>query len=118
MNISELSNLLDLRDKNTGKPQNHVIRFWEKEFKQIRPTLLSGNRRYYDEKEIEKIKYIKFLLKDKGYTLKGAKKLLKLKQNNVDDLEANAVRNEFLKRNIKNKTKLILDKIKAIKKNG
>ena len=105
LNISELSNLLDLRDKNTGKPQNHVIRFWEKEFKQIRPTLLSGNRRYYDEKEIEKIKYIKFLLKDKGYTLKGAKKLLKLKQNNVDDLEANAVRNEFLKRNIKNKTK-------------
>ena len=46
------------------------------------------------------------------------KKLLKLKQNNVDDLEANAVRNEFLKRNIKNKTKLILDKIKEIKKNG
>ena len=118
LNISELSNLLDLRDKNTGKPQNHVIRFWEKEFKQIRPTLLSGNRRYYDEKEIEKIKYIKFLLKDKGYTLKGAKKLLKLKQNNVDDLEANAVRNEFLKRNIKNKKKLILDKIKEIKKNG
>ena len=72
LNISELSNLLNLRDKNTGKPQNHVIRFWEKEFKQIRPILLSGNRRYYDEKEIEKIKYIKFLLKDKGYTLKGA----------------------------------------------
>ena len=60
LNISELSNLLNLRDKNTGKPQNHVIRFWEKEFKQIRPILLSGNRRYYDEKEIEKIKYIKF----------------------------------------------------------
>ena len=106
LNISELSNLLNLRDKNTGKPQNHVIRFWEKEFKQIRPTLLSGNRRYYDEKEIEKIKYIKFLLKDKGYTLKGAKKLLKLKQNNVDDLEANAVRNEFLKRNIKKQNKI------------
>ena len=93
MNISELSNLLNLRDKNTGKPQNHVIRFWEKEFKQIRPILLSGNRRYYDEKKIKKIKYIKFLLKDKGYTLKGAKKLLKLKQNNVDDLESNAERN-------------------------
>ena len=103
LNISELSNLLNLRDKNTGRPQNHVIRFWEKEFKQIRPTLLSGNRRYYDEKEIEKIKYIKFLLKDKGYTLKGAKKLLKLKQNNVDDLEANAVRNEFLKEILKTK---------------
>ena len=41
LNISELSNLLNLRDKNTGRPQNHVIRFWEKEFKQIRPTLLS-----------------------------------------------------------------------------
>ena len=55
LNISELSNLLNLRDKNTGKPQNHVIRFWEKEFKQIKPILLSGNRRHYDEKEIEKL---------------------------------------------------------------
>ena len=116
--IGEVAKILNLVNEKKGTLNTHTIRFWEKEFKQIRPILLSGNRRYYDEKEIEKIKYIKFLLKDKGYTLKGAKKLLKLKQNNVDDLEANAVRNEFLKRNIKKKTKLILDKIKAIKKNG
>ena len=63
LNISELSNLLNLRDKNTGKPQNHVIRFWEKEFNQIRPILLSGNRRYYSNKDIKYIKLIYIFLK-------------------------------------------------------
>ena len=61
LDISELSKELDLINKKTGKPANHTLRFWEKEFKGIKPTLLKGNRRYYDKNQIDKIKYIKYL---------------------------------------------------------
>ena len=71
LDISELSKKLDLINKKTGKPANHILRFWEKEFDNIKPVILKGNRRYYDQKQIDKIKYIKFLLKDKGLTIKG-----------------------------------------------
>ena len=76
IDISELCKLLELTDKKTGKPLNHVIRFWEKQFTQIRPLLLKGNRRYYDKTQVKKIKFIKYLLKEKGLTIKGAKKSL------------------------------------------
>ena len=58
MNISELSKKLGLINKKTGKPSNHVLRFWEKEFIDIKPTVLKGNRRYYDHRQVKKIKYI------------------------------------------------------------
>ncbi len=77
LDISELSKELKLINKKTGKPANHILRFWEKEFKGIKPTIFKGNRRYYNQHQVDKIKYIKFLLKDKGLTIKGAKKVLK-----------------------------------------
>ena len=80
IDISTLSSLLNLIDEKTGKPTNYVLRFWEKEFKQIKPIILKGNRRYYDKKLVEKIKFIKYLLKDKGLTISGAKKILDKKK--------------------------------------
>ena len=74
IDISELSRELNLVSKKTGKPANYILRFWEKEFKDIKPTIMSGNRRYYDQNQVNKIKFIKYLLKDKGLTIKGAKK--------------------------------------------
>ena len=61
LNISELSIRLNLINKKTGKPLNHILRFWEKEFSEIKPVILKGNRRYYNQKQVDKIAYIKFL---------------------------------------------------------
>ena len=75
--IGEIAKSLNLIDKKTGNPQTHTLRYWETQFKQIKPTVRAGNRRYYSTQDFEKIKLIKFLLKDKGLTINGAKKILK-----------------------------------------
>ena len=117
LDITELSIELNLINKKTGKPANHILRFWEKEFSEIRPTVLKGNRRYYNEKQVDKIKYIKYLLKDKGLTIKGAKNILKRKKN-IDVTDKNIIEKEYLKNSIKNKSNNILKKIKGLKNHG
>ena len=117
LGITELSIKLNLINKKTGKPANHILRFWEKEFSEIRPTILKGNRRYYNQKQVEKIKYIKYLLKDKGLTIKGAKNILKGKKN-IDVIDRNIIEKDYLKNSIKNKSNNILKKIKGLKKHG
>ena len=74
--IGEVAKLLNLINKKNGNLNTHTIRFWEKEFKQIRPKILTGKRRYYDQSSIKILKKIKFLLKDQGMTIKGVKKLI------------------------------------------
>ena len=76
INISQLALLLNLTNKKTKKPLNYVIRYWEKEFPGIKPILLN-KRRYYSSKQIEKIELVKYLLKDRGLTINGVKKVLK-----------------------------------------
>ena len=117
LSISELSIELNLINEKTGKPANHILRFWEKEFSGIRPVILKGNRRYYDKKQIDKIKYIKFLLKDKGLTIKGAKNILKGKKI-IDETDINNIEKDYFKMSIKKKSKNILKKIKGIKNYG
>ena len=73
--ISEVVKILDLKSKKGDSLPTHTLRFWEKEFKQIKPKILTGNRRYYDKKNIELLKKIHFLLKDQGMTIKGVKKI-------------------------------------------
>ena len=73
--ISEVSKSMNLVDEKTKKPLNHVIRFWENEFKQIKPQYIK-NRRYYSSSQVETIKLIKFLLKSKGLTISGVKNVL------------------------------------------
>ena len=117
LDITELSIELNLINKKTGKPANHILRFWEKEFSEIRPTILKGNRRYYNQKQVEKIKYIKYLLKDKGLTIRGAKNILKGKKN-IDVIDRNIIEKDYLKNSIKNKSNNILKKIKGLKNYG
>ena len=74
--IGEVAELLDLVNKKKGTLNTHTIRFWEKEFKQIKPKILSGNRRYYNNDTIELLKKVKYLLKEQGMTINGVKKLL------------------------------------------
>ena len=115
LNISQLSRLLNLVNSKSKKPSNYILRYWEREFKQIKPTILK-NRRYYSKKQIEIIKLIKFLLKDKGMTLNGVKNILKSNINSLDDYNSYSLKAEYLKKNIKDKSKNILEKIRKLKK--
>ena len=117
INFSQLTKLLNLVNSKTKKPSNYILRYWEKEFKQIKPIILK-NRRYYSEKQISIIKLIKFLLKDKGMTINGVKNVLKSNINSLDDYDLYSLKADYHKKNIKNKSKIILEKIKKIKKYG
>ena len=76
--IGEVAKILDLKVNKKGSLPTHIIRFWETQFKQIKPKILNSNRRYYDEKNIDLLKKIKYLLKDQGMTINGVKKILDL----------------------------------------
>ena len=111
--IGEVAKVLDLVNKKKGTLSTHTIRFWEKEFKQIKPKILNGNRRYYNNDMIEVLKKIKYLLKDKGMTINGAKKVLNSdKSLKLDELPNNSINADY---NIKNKLKKISKLIKQIK---
>ena len=112
--IGEVAKILNLVDKKTGKILTHTIRFWEKEFKQINPHIFAGNRRYYDDKSIEMLKHIQFLLKDKGMTIKGVKKLLNEKDSKLDEVDNKTINTK----NLKNKINKISSILKNIKQNG
>ena len=60
--------------ENLKLPQ-HVLRFWESRFKQLKPLKLSGNRRYYRAIDIELIRYIKNLLREDCISIKGVQKI-------------------------------------------
>ena len=116
-NISEVSKILDLTNPINKKPLNHVLRYWEKEFKVIKPKMIN-KRRYYSTKQIKIIKMIKFLLKNKGMTIKGVKNLLASSINKLDDNNFYSLKAEHYKNNLKTKSKIILEKINKIKFNG
>ena len=117
INISELSKLLNIVNIKTKKPSNYVLRYWEKEFKQIKPTIIK-NRRYYSKKQINIIRLIKFLLKEKGMTINGVKNVLKSNINSLDDYNSFSLKADYHRKIIKNKSKKILEKLKQIKKYG
>ncbi len=116
INISELSKILKLVD-NDGKPQNHILRYWEKEFKILKPKMIN-NRRYYSPEQIEKFKLVKFLLKEKGFTINGAKSIINSKLNQLDDNYNNSLKDSEYINKLKFKTKQILQKLKRLKKYG
>ena len=107
--ISEVAELLNLINEKTGNLSTHTLRFWEKEFKQIKPMIFAGKRRYYDENSIKILKKIKFLLKDKGMTINGVKKLLISNDSDLDVMTNTSI-------NTKNILKSKLSKISKIVK--
>tara|TARA_B100001059_G_scaffold95744_1_gene94938 strand:- start:50 stop:421 length:372 start_codon:yes stop_codon:yes gene_type:complete len=111
--ISEVVKLIGLKSKRGKTLPTHTIRYWEKEFKQIRPKILNGNHRYYDKKNIEILKKIHFLLKEQGMTINGAKKIL----NNKEPLKLDETSNNSIKANIlRNKLTNISEIVKSLKK--
>ncbi len=117
INISELSKTLNLIDPLTKKPLNHIIRYWEKEFKLIKPKKIN-NRRYYSSEQVETIKMIKFLLKNKGMTILGVKNLLINKGNKLDDKDNHSLKDDYFRILFKSKSRKLLDKIKKIRSYG
>ena len=117
VNISELSKALNLIDPVTKKPLNHVLRYWEKEFSEIKPRKIN-KRRYYSSNQVEIIKIIKFLLKNKGMTISGVKNLLKSKINKLDGYKTDSLKADYYKLLIKNKSTKLLEKINKIKNYG
>ena len=114
MNISELSKSLNLVSPKSKKPLNHVIRYWEKEFKQIRPKKIN-NRRYYSSNQIKLIKLIKFLLRNKGLTISGVKAFLKKNTNELDYANTDSLKTEYYKNSLKQKSLSLLKKISNLK---
>ena len=108
--IGEVAKILNLKKNKKGVLPTHIIRFWETQFKQIKPKILNSNRRYYDEKSIDLLKKVKFLLKEQGMTINGVKKIL----NGDQSLELDEMANKSIKAdNLRNK----LVKISKIVKN-
>ena len=111
--IGEVSKILGIYFKKKKAIPTHTIRFWEKEFKQIKPIILNGKRRYYDEKNINLLKKVKFLLKQQGMTINGVKKIL----NNGDPLKLDEISNHSIRTdNLRNKLVKISNIIKKLKK--
>ena len=110
--IGEVAEILSSNSKNGKLIETHTIRFWEKKFKQIKPRILDGKRRYYDTKNIELLKKVHFLLKEKGMTINGAKKIL----DNQEPLKLDEISNQTIKKiNLKNKLSKISKIIKKLK---
>ena len=109
--IGEVAELLNLKNSENGKLNTYILRFWEKEFKQIKPKLLNNRRRYYDQRTINLLIRIKYLLKDKGMTIQGVKNILNNKGFDLDErsnLPINVPNNNL---------KIRLSKISSILKN-
>ena len=111
--IGEVARILNLKSKKNGIFSTHTIRFWETQFKQVKPKLLNSNRRYYDQKTINILKKIKFLLKDQGMTINGVKKILDNPKNkntlNLDEISNNSIRTGNFKNKVLKISKIIKD---------
>ena len=115
LTISEVAEKFKLKNSKTGKLSTHILRFWETKFKQLKPIVLLG-RRYYSKKNIDVVTMIIFLLKDQGLTINGAIKAMNNKTKKLDGTKSLSIRGTYYKKNIKLKSKSILDKIKRLKK--
>ena len=115
--ITQLSKILNLVDAKTKKPLNHVLRYWEKEFTQIKPIKIN-NQRYYSSKDVEILRFINFLLKVKKMTIKGAKEILKLKIKKLDGNQKFSLKNDYYNEFLKTKSKSILNKVNKLKNYG
>ena len=109
--IGEVAEILKLKSKKRGVFSTHTLRFWETQFKQVKPKLLNSNRRYYDQKTIDILRKIKFLLKDQGMTINGVKKILNNPNNkdtlNLDEISNNSIRADSFKNKVLKISKIV-----------
>ena len=109
--ISEVVKILNSNNLDEKSTQSHTIRYWETQFKQIKPKIIN-KRRYYDQKNIDLLLRIQFLLKKQGLTINGVKKFLNNNNLNIDENEKKIIRSL----NIKFRLNKINNLIKNLKK--
>jgi DNA-binding transcriptional MerR regulator len=106
--IGEVAKILKLNTNKKGILPTHTIRFWETQFKQIKPKILNSNRRYYDENCINLLKKVKFLLKDQGMTINGVKKILNGDNSlELDELANNSIKADSLRNKLVKISKIV-----------
>ena len=106
--IGEVAKILKLEANKKGTLPTHIIRFWETQFKQIKPKILNSNRRYYDENCINLLKKVKFLLKEQGMTINGVKKILNGEQSlELDEMANNSIKADNLRNKLVKISKII-----------
>ena len=106
--IGEVTKILNLKSNKKGELPTHIIRFWETQFKQIKPKILNSNRRYYDEDCINLLKKVKFLLKEQGMTINGVKKILNGEQSlELDEMANNSIKADNLRNKLVKISKIV-----------
>ena len=106
--IGEVAKILNLKSNKKGELPTHIIRFWETQFKQIKPKILNSNRRYYDEDCINLLKKVKFLLKEQGMTINGVKKILTGEQSlELDEMANNSIKADNLRNKLVKISKIV-----------
>ena len=106
--IGEVAKILNLKSNKKGDLPTHIIRFWETQFKQIKPKILNSNRRYYYENCINLLKKVKFLLKDQGMTINGVKKILNGQQSlKLDEMANNSIKADNLRNKLVKISKIV-----------
>ena len=110
--ISQVVKILNMNNQKKTKNQTHTVRYWEKQFKQIKPIKIN-NRRYYDYKNINILLKIQYLLKNQGMTINGVKKILSRSNFNIDEKEKKIITSL----DIKFRLNKINNLLKSIKKN-
>ncbi len=110
--IGEVVELLNVNNNKKKNNHSHTLRYWESQFKQIKPIKIN-NRRYYDRKNIDILLKIQFLLKDQGMTISGVKKFLSANNLNIDDNEKKIINILNIKYRLNNITNLV-KKLKKI----
>ena len=94
--IGEVVKILDTTEPKEIKINTHTIRFWETQFKQLKPKIIN-NRRHYDLHLVETLKFIKFLLKSEGLTINGVKKHLNQNKTILDDSILTNIKAKYFK---------------------
>ena len=100
--IGELIKLLNSSKESKKKISSHNLRFWEKQFKQIKPKKIN-NQRYYSSKQIDILKLIIFLLKEKRLTISGVKNELNSNNYKLDDYNSLSLKADYYRFNLKKK---------------
>ena len=111
--IGEVVKILNANKNSIPDSKPHTLRFWEKHFKQIKPIKIN-NHRYYDEKNIDILIKIQYLLKSQGMTINGVKKVLNSNNLNIDEND----KKNISTLNIKFRLNKINNIIKNLKKNN
>tara|TARA_Y100000590_G_scaffold306969_1_gene346465 strand:- start:87 stop:452 length:366 start_codon:yes stop_codon:yes gene_type:complete len=105
--IGEVVKILNKIEPEEVQINAHTIRFWETKFNQLKPKVFNNNRRYFDNRSIEILKLIKFLLKSEGMTIQGVKKHLNQNKSNLDDSVFSSIRTKYFRNKLSNLKNII-----------